>query len=574
MIIFKRITFANFLSAGNTPVTIDLNKTKTTLIHGTNGSGKSTVLDAICYALYNKPFRKVSLPQLINTQNKKGLLTEIEFSIGGTDYTVLRGRKPNIFKIFKNGEEIQSKAADRDNQAHLESNILKLSYKSFCQVCILGSANYIPFMQLPTAARRECIEDFLDIKVFSAMALLAKERLRGLKDDLNHIKGELGNYEFKIGVQNDRIQEIEARSKADTQEYEVSLSEARETFKEKQALVERLATHHRSVSQHRDTIFRADPKGKLLEYTKIHAKLEQKLERIAKEVEFYNSNSECPTCNQPLANKIKDKNLKDLASQTEKLEVAKQDLFDKICDVEVKVRILNRRDKYLSHILQSLRVYESEMNSAEATIRNITRKLKELKDDTSSIDKEQGKLEILQESFNDLGKRRDARVVDVNEHEIVVNLLKDSGIKTSVVRKYLPVMNKVIRQYLTDLDLPIHFKLDEEFNETVSSPLHQDFSYASFSEGQKARIDLSLMFTWREVGKLKNSVSTNLLILDEVFSSSLDDVGKELLLAMIRYKLPDNNNIIVVDHTLSGEFKSKFENTVEVSRIKGFSQYD
>lgn len=573
MIVFKKITFANFLSIGNTPVTVELNKNKTTLIHGTNGSGKSSVLDAICYALYNKPFRRINLPQLLNTQNKKGLLTEVEFTIGQNTYIVQRGQKPKVFNLIVNGKEFDKLAADKDTQTHLEQNILKLSYKSFCQVCILGSANYIPFMQLSSSNRRECIEDFLDIKVFSVMSIIAKERLRGLKDQLTILKGDIGNADFKIEVQQDRCDEIQRKAEESTQELKAELRQTAEKIEKQRALIKRVNEHISNVEELRDKVAEGNPEKKSVEIQKVIAKLEQKSDRLQKEIDFYADKDDCPTCLQKITPETKSANIQRNTESIKKNCITileGQKAYDKF---SVKVNILNNRNKYLQSLNNSLTKYDTELYHLERSGKLLVDKIRELEDDTGDYNKELGKLEVMIADRELLKTRADELIVKIDEHDIVSNLLKDGGIKTQVVKKYLPVMNKMIRQYLTELDLPIHFKLDEEFNETVASPLHQNFSYASFSEGQKARIDLALMFTWREVGKLKNSVSTNLLILDEVFSSSLDETGKELLLSLLRYKLPDHNNILVVDHTLSGEFRAKFERGIEVSRVKGFTHY-
>ena len=574
MIIFRRLTFKNFLSVGNQPVTVDLNQTKTTLIHGTNGSGKSTVLDALCYVLFNKPSRSINLPQLINSQNKKGLLTEIEFSIGKNNFTVLRGQKPKIFKLFKNGEELDSKAADKDNQAHLEQNILKMNYKTFIQVVILGSTNYIPFMALSAQARRDCVEDFLDIKVFSTMAVLAKERLRGLKDNLNTVKGDLSNLIYKQDLENERIEEIKKKAEASTQEIKDELRSVTEQITKTRSLIIRLEQHKCNVLEIRERVAEGKPADKTGEVQRMIAKMESKIERLQKDNVFYAKHDDCPTCRQSITDETKASNIKrndsDIRQHSSSILVGQQ-AIDKL---SVKLRIINNRDKHIQHLSQSIVQYKTELSSLEGQGKKLASKLKELESDDGSLVSHQARLELLNEDIATQKTRQDDLLVSVNEHEVVVGLLKDGGIKTQIVKQYLPVMNKYIRQYLTELDLPLHFILDEEFREQVQSPLHQDFSYASFSEGQKARIDLSLMFTWREIGRLKNSVSTNILFLDEVFSSSLDETGKELLLALLRYKLDDTTRVFVVDHTLSGEFKSKFDRTVEVQRVKGFSQYN
>ncbi len=573
MIVFERLTFQNFLSVGNAPVTINLNKSKTTLIHGTNGSGKSTILDVLCYALFNKPFRRVNLPQLVNTQNKKNLLTEVEFTIGRNTYIVRRGSKPKVFMILKNGEPLMAKAADKDNQQHLEQNILKLTYKSFCQVVILGSSNYIPFMQLPSVARRECVEDFLDIKVFSTMSVIAKERLRSLKDRHDDLEGEIGNLGYKCDIQQERIRELEKQSDTNIQEIKLLIEERTNNVKELESTIVRTQEHEQDVIKLAQHELRNNPRTKLKKINELFAKMESKIDRIDKDSQFYKDHDECPTCQQYITDETKttiisknDEELSTLKDACGKL-VEQQEEYDHI------LKIASQRQKHVQSLQNSIFKYQTEVNTHQLEIGRLNKKLTGLLNDTSSIDKETGKFEVMEQDLVQLRDKLFELQDNIHEHELVNNLLKDNGIKTQIVKKYLPVMNNLIRKNMVDLDLPIHFVLDEEFTESVSSPLHQNFSYASFSEGQKARIDLSLMFTWREVGKLKNSVSTNLLILDEVFSSSLDDTGKDLLLKLLRYEMDDNQNILVVDHTLSGTFKDKFDRTIEVTRNRGFSKY-
>ena len=574
MILFKRITFQNFLSVGNTPVSINLNENKTTLIHGVNGAGKSTVLDSICYVLFNRPFRKVNLPQLINTQNVKGLLTEIEFTIGKVNYTVTRGMKPKIFKIYRDGKELDSQAADKDNQKYLENVILKMNFRSFTQVVILGSSNFVPFMQLTGAGRRECVEDFLDIKVFSTMSVIAKERLRGLKDRFNEIKGEISNLEYKKDLQQERVDELKNSNKVNMDTIKTRIESNRKMIVEEQNIISYLHETDGKLMKKISSILEKTPKKMFDEYSKVIYKLDSKIDRLEKEINFYEVNDNCPTCNQDLSKDIKDKNIntnrteskkivdvrdqaniklsefEDVLNQVKKLEIDIQDIQNRVFQSQTKI------DSYQREVLQ-----EEDRMSSEI-------------DYVTIINKEEGKLELISEELNKLKLKKDEMIDTISEHDMVVNLLKDSGIKTLIVRKYLPVMNKFVRKYLADLDYPIFFKLDEEFNETISSPLYQNYSYSSFSEGQKARIDLSLMFTWREIGKLKNSVSTNILILDEVFSSSLDEVGKENLMSLLRYGLDDQQRILVVDHTLSQSFKEKFEKNIEVKKVKGFSSYN
>lgn len=573
MIIFKKLKFKNFLSAGNHAVEIDLNTTKTTLIHGTNGSGKSTILDALTYSLFNKPFRKVNLPQLINTQNKKGLETEIEFSIGNTEFRVIRGMKPKKFEIYKNDELLENKAADKDMQSFLEQSILKLSYKSFTQIVILGSSNFIPFMQLPQAGRRECVEDFLDIGVFSTMSVIAKERTRGLKDRGNDLKGDIGNLEYKIDLQEQRVRELEQQSSGNIKELEDKITESRLLIDKQTKGIIQLTEEEEDLITAAKGFLTGNPEKKSKEFNKVVIKLGNKIERLNKNIAFYEDNDVCHTCNQEIQSETKEKYITESQGQVEEYTQAVEQAKTMMEQQEVALGKAREIQTQVQAIQNDVFKKQTLIDSYQKTITDAENKITELQMDSGSIDRERGKLDLLKEELTGLKTKYTDLLTTIEEHDLVVNLLKDSGIKTQIVKKYLPVMNKFIRKYLTDLDLPLHFVLDEEFKESVSSPLHQDFSYASFSEGQKGRIDLSLMLTWREVCRLKNSVSTNILFLDEVFSGSLDETGKELLLHILRYNL-DDTNVIVVDHTLSGTFKDKFDRNIEVTRNGGFSKYN
>ena len=572
MIVFKKLTFSNILSVGNTPVTLDLNETKTTLVHGTNGSGKSTILDALCYCLFNRPFRRINLPQLVNSQNKKGLLTELEFSIGNNNFKVIRGQKPKVFEIYKNDEQLDNKAADKDTQSYLEQNILKLSYKSFTQVVILGSSNFIPFMQLPSVGRRECVEDFLDIKVFSLMSGLAKDRLRGLKDHGRVIVGDIGNLEYKIDLQEQRIKELETKTDKEINTLRGKIGNAESFVQELVSELQTLRASEKEILNNIESLNKNNPASKAEKMNTFIIKFGNKAERLKKNVAFYAENDHCHSCNQDIAEEVKNEYTTKAEEEMSELQKAVKDASGKLQEYQDTLDLISQAQVELSKVQREIFEKDTELKGYNTSIKGWEDAITDIQLSGGSIDKEQGKLEVMSEDLVALRGRKNDNDESIKEHEVVVSLLKDSGIKTQIVNKYLPVMNKCIRKYLTELDMPIHFTLDSEFNESVSSPLHQNFSYASFSEGQKARIDLSLMLTWREVGKMKNSVSTNILFLDEVFSGSLDEVGKEYLLHILRHQL-ENTNVVVVDHTLSGNFRDKFDRQVEVTRIGGFSRY-
>ena len=573
MILFKNLTFCNLLSAGNQPVTIDLNKCKTTLIHGTNGSGKSTLLDALCYGLFGKSFRGVNLTQLINTQNKKGLLVEVEFSIGKNDYLIRRGMKPKVFEIFKNKEILDSKAADKDNQTFLEQNILKLSYKSFTQIVILGSSNFVPFMQLNTTGRRECVEDFLDIKVFSTMSVMAKERLRGLKEQLRGIEMEIESNLFRLQVQDDKVQDMMKRDDTAVEQLKSEMTALGQKVTEAEKDLELYLSNEEFLMKDLNAFQEEKVVKKAKQLNTVIVKMNTQIERFQKNKNFYETNDVCHTCTQDIAEDVKASYIADANAKMEEMDAASIQANQMLIEQNDLLDKINELQKQLIEQRNSIFEAQTKIKFNTSGMKEAMVKINAIQNDTASLEKEEGVLIEVREYVQSLTQKKVDMLEQIANHEVVTGLLKDSGIKTHIVRKYLPAMNKAIRYYLSELDLPVHFQLDSEFNEQVSSPLHQDFSYQSFSEGQKGRIDLSLLFCWREIGRLKNSVSTNILFLDEVFSSSLDDTGKECLLQLLKYKLPDNQRVVVVDHTLSEAFKDKFDHSIEVTRTSGFSKY-
>ena len=574
MILFKSLTFKNILSVGNQPVSIDLDTFKTTLVHGTNGSGKSTILDALCYVLFGKSFRGVNLSQLLNTQNKKGLLVECEFNIGKNEYLVRRGMKPKVFEIFKNKEILDNTAADKDHQAHLENHILKLSFKSFTQIVILGSSNFVPFMQLNTAGRRDCVEDFLDIKVFSTMSIMAKERLRGLKEQLRSLESDIDAHEFKVQVQQEKLDDIKSRDDKQIEDLQASIKEESQFLVRAEKQLSESLEREEFIVKEMNALNEEKVKEKSKQLNIVITKMNSQIERLQRNKVFYESNDVCHTCNQQIAEDVKTTYLSESNDKIEELNSASTKALDMLMKEQRTLGLVEDHKKRLAQYKQETFEVQTSIKYHNEGILGAQKKIREIQNDTTSLEREEGRLEEMMLEVSDLKMSKENLVTEIANHEVVTGLLKDSGIKTHIVRKYLPAMNKAIRYYLNELDLPLHFQLDSEFNEQVSSPLHQDFSYQSFSEGQKGRIDLSLMFTWREIGRLKNSVSTNILFLDEVFSSSLDEVGKECLLTLLRYKLPDNQRVVVVDHNLSEGFKDKFDNAIEVTRTSGFSRYN
>lgn len=573
MIVFKDITFKNFLSCGNQPTTINLSNHKTTLIYGVNGSGKSTILDALTYSLFGRSFRPINLPQLINTQNGKHLLVEVSFTIGKDEYVVRRGMKPKVFEIYKNGNVLDSNAADKDNQNYLEQAILKMTFKSFSQIVILGSSSFVPFMKLPAQIRRECVEDFLDIKVFSTMQVLAKEKLKAYKLQSSQLATEKTHKEDMVSLQVGAIHNLNTMTTDRIDSINNKIADRNKKIEELENLI---VAENCEIIMVNDSIKKLLKKGseaKIKEYTKVQNQIVVKKSLVENEAKFYKDSSVCHTCHQEITEDTKNKHLCESEEKLEKFEDALSQIdselkqfnkiFDSLSDKRIELMNLEGNKSRL----------ESQVNSLKSANKLDESDIQKIKTQSGSIDAEQQKLKDMENQIIDIEDKISEVNSKIREYEIAVSLLKDSGVKSHIVRKYLPAMNGFIKKYLTYLDLPIHFELTEELDEVVKSPLYQDFSYSSFSEGQKSRIDIALMFAWRDLCKLKNSVSTPILILDEVFSSSLDDAGKDLLMNILKYKLGDDQNVLVINHTLDDSFKEKFDRRISVKLEKGFSSY-
>ena len=567
MITFKKIRFRNFLSTGNQSTEIDFQQSSTNLIIGTNGAGKSTVLDALTFVLFNKPFRKINKPQLVNSVNDKDCLVEIEFSINSRDYLVRRGIKPNVFDIEVNGNPLNKEADDRAMQRILEENILKVNYKSFTQIVVLGSSTFVPFMQLTTANRREVIEDLLDIRIFSAMNNLVKDKIRQEKEHVRSLEARKENTKDKVEMQQTFIDELENRGKENIQDRKNKIDQL---LTEIDSHCEEITTIEKQVLNVTDdlgsVIGAAD---KLKKLGNLRGKISQKVSVITKEHKFFSENTVCPTCTQTIEEEFRLNRITDAQNKAKELQQGFKELEETIKleeDRERQFIVLSKEITKLNHEISQnntrISLNQRQIRDLESEIQTITERL-----ENRNIEHE--KLEEFRESlakvYDEIAKKKEASV----HYDFVYSLLKDGGVKTKIIKKYLPFINQQVNRYLQLMDFYINFHLDEEFNETVKSPIHEDFSYASFSEGEKMRIDLALLFTWREVARVKNSVNTNLLIMDEVFDSSLDGFGTEEFLKIIRYVIK-NANIFVISH--KSELHDKFENVIKFDKVKGFSR--
>jgi len=567
MITFKNIKYKNFLSTGNNWTEIDFQQYNTNLIIGTNGAGKSSMLDALTFVLFNKPFRKINKPQLINTTNERECLVEIEFSVNSRDYLVRRGIKPNVFDIEVNGNPLHKEADDRANQRILEESILKVNYKSFTQIVILGSSTFVPFMQLTTSNRREVIEDLLDIRIFSAMNNLVKEKLRIMRDQSKSLDLKKDNVRDKIGMQENFINELEERGNANinaNQEKINSLdAEVLAYMKENSILEEdvfKVIKEQENVTGARD---------KLVKLNNLKGKLSQKVGTITKEHKFFTENTVCPTCTQDIEEEFRLNKIVDVENRAKELKSGYQELETTIKFEQEKERQFNSLSKEITKLNNGISQNNTRVSGCQRQIRDLESEVQRLTEQVANRNTEHEKLAefkvTLQNTIENLSDKR----IEMSNYDFAYSLLKDDGVKTKIIKKYLPFINQQVNRYLQMMDFYINFNLDGEFNETVKSPIHEDFSYASFSEGEKMRIDLALLFTWREVARVKNSVNTNLLIMDEVFDSSLDGFGTEEFLKIIKYVIK-GANIFVISH--KSDLHDKFDNVIKFDKIKGFSR--
>ena len=567
MIEFKSVCWKNFLSTGNSPNKVSLNKSPTTLIIGKNGEGKSTILDALCFSLFGKPFRNINKGQLVNSINGKNCLVEIELSIGTKDYKIIRGIKPNIFEIWCDGDLLNQDAASRDYQKVLEQQILKLNYKTFTQVVILGSASFVPFMQLPTTQRREVIEDILDIRIFSTMNQLLKEKAQETKDAIITIENEISTAKTKVDSQTQLIKTITEAKTSAIESIRAKISanstEILSVEGEIQLIISQIDTLKTSINDKED-VTEGIEKAK-----SIKSKLLQKIETCEHNTEFFSEHHVCPSCNQDIAEEYKETIIKDLNAKM-------LDNNTKIGELETVLSNLNEKLSRINEVQSQITDKNIELSTRNSTITLLNKQIKEMqaevestKTDTTNIDEEKRKLkELATDAITKISTKTSLQE-QRNLEEVASILLKDTGIKTAIIREYLPVMNKLINKYLNAMDAYIHFELDEAFNEIVKSRHRDDFTYASFSEGEKMRIDLSILFTWRQIAKMKNSVNTNLLLLDEIFDSSLDTAGTDYFLSLMS-SFGENTNIFVISHK-GDQLFDKFRSVIKFEKRNDFS---
>ena len=567
MITFKKIRWKNFLSTGNQFTEIDFQEHHTNLIIGTNGAGKSTVLDALTFALFNKPFRKINKPQLPNSTNERECVVEVEFEVNNREYLVRRGIKPNVFDIVVNGTQLHKEADDRANQKILEENILKVNYKSFTQIVILGSSTFVPFMQLTTSNRREVIEDLLDIRIFSAMNGIIKDKIRTQKDQVKSLELKKQTLKEKEQMQREFIEELENRGNANinaNKEKIANLDKEVGVYMKENAGTEETIY---SLTKEQEQVIGAG--DKLVKLNNLKGKISQKVSIITKEHKFFNENTVCPTCTQTIEEEFRLNRITDAQNKAKELKEGYEELENTIKFEQERERQFNALSKEITKLNHEISQNNTRVSLNQRQIRDLENEIQTITENLANRNTEHEKLEEfrsnLQNTFEELAKKKE----EIVYYDFAYSLLKDDGVKTKIIKKYLPFINQQVNRYLQMMDFYINFNLNEEFNETVKSPIHEDFSYSSFSEGEKMRIDLALLFTWREVARVKNSVNTNLLIMDEVFDSSLDGFGTDEFLKIIRYVVKDAN-IFVISH--KADLHDKFDNVVKFDKVKGFSR--
>lgn len=566
MIKFQKIRYKNLLSSGNYWTEIDLLKNNSTLIIGQNGAGKSTLLDALTFVLFNKPFRKITKGQLVNTTNEKDCIVEIEFLINSDQYKIVRGIKPNIFKIEKNNKILDELASSVDQQKWLEQNLLKLNYKSFTQIVILGSSNFVPFMQLSSQHRREVVEDLLDIKVFSSMNDITKGNIKTFREEIRELEYKKDNCKDKIEVQENFIKELQKRNCEDV-EHKTDKQKIIEIETNNLKIInENHLIEIKKMQEELEEVSNSSNKLKKLDGLKI--KLLQKISNYTEDYKFFDGNTVCPTCTQSIENEFRLNKMEDIQNKKNELTSACEDLENTIQDEQ-------KNESKFIEISKRITKLNNEINSNNVKIFELEKQYKELQHEIQKLisrgaedNTEHEKLEKLNTSLDEIITEISRKKEELLNYEFIHLLLKDGGAKTNIIKKYLPIINKNLNKYLELLDFCINFNLDEEFNEKALNPIYEDFSYDSFSEGEKMRIDLALLFTWREVAKVKNSVNTNLLILDEVFDSSLDDFGTDNFTKIIRYVI-NKSNVFVISHK-TDELIDKFDSVVKFQKQKGF----
>jgi len=569
MITFRTLRWRNFLSTGNNWTEVDLKSTKSTLIIGHNGAGKSTMLDALSFALFGKPHRNINKPQLVNTINNKDCSVEVSFTVGKTEFKIVRGLKPQKFEIWKNDKLINQDSHSREYQKVLEQNILKMTHKSFHQIVVLGSSSFIPFMQLSAKHRRDVIEDLLDINVFSKMNILIKEKQSTLKEKLKDITYQLDLNQNRIDTQNKYIRDINAMNEEEINEKRSQIRSVEEEIRSLQEWNSKASGSIESKTVEVSTRLKEanDQKQAILNY---RSNFNMKMQNLVKDAKFYENNTSCPTCTQEISPSLVESKLTEAKTSAAELQSALKRADDEAKKISETIDKFNAQSEEIRSIQSKINGNNQEINRLQKTINGLNQDIERLAAREGDLSSAKSELEGMITERSNLREERFELNESYSYNSVIAEMLKDTGIKTKVIKQYLPVINKLVNQYLQVLDFFVHFNLDEEFKETIRSRHRDSFTYDSFSEGEKQRIDLALLFTWRMIAKMKNSISTNLLILDETFDSSLDHEGVDNLMKIL-YTLDDETNTFVISH--KGEIlDGKFARKIEFVKHKNFSK--
>jgi DNA repair exonuclease SbcCD ATPase subunit len=568
MITFQKVRWCNFLSTGQAFTEINFQKSPNTLIIGHNGAGKSTILDALCFGLFGKPFRKINKPQLLNSINQQACVVEVEFAIGKKNYKVIRGIKPNVFEVYLGDKLLDQDAKAKDYQEFLEKFILKINYKSFTQVVILGSASFVPFMQLSPADRRAIIEDLLDIGIFSSMNGIVKEKMSSIKDISTKNKYEMDLTSERINFQKQSIEEHRNRNDEEIAKKKAEIASSIDQNFRLQRDIELIQKHIDVLQKKIQDKVSVEKKSKKL--LQLESKIETNIKKNEKDIAFYEEHDNCPTCKQIIDGEFKSEQVTERKSKVTTQREGLAEISTEIAKANQRIEEIHSIIKHISSHNNEIVKHNSTISAVHKFVDKLQKEVEALSTHKDSIESSNDKLRELKEELGLLVKKQEELSVEKQYYEFAGSLLKDTGIKTKIIRQYLPIMNKLINKYLTAMDFFVNFNINENFEETIKSRHRDEFSYANFSEGEKMRIDLALLFTWRQIAKLKNSTNTNLLILDEVFDSSLDGTGTEEFLKLI-HEMGSDTNIFVISHK-GDQLFDKFRSIIRFEKKNNFSQ--
>ena len=568
MINFKKIRYKNLLSAGNTFTSIELDRAQTTLIVGDNGAGKSTLLDALCFALYGKGFRNLKKDLLVNSINGRDLITEVEFQIGRKEYKVIRGAKPNRFELYVNGTLINQDATMRDYQKHLEENVLKMSYRSFTQVAVLGSANFTPFMQLKSVERRRLVEDLLDISIFSTMQDILKKKVTQHNIDVRETIHEIELLEERINGLNEQMSRLQKNRDKKIKKYEKTVSETQDNI---QKVMNDVVLDDKEIDKHKETITgEKTNQDRLTETLDLEKQLERVKAKADQDVLFYQENDDCPTCKQGLNEEHKKKHIKERKAKSNEIQKALHEISQTIDSCHDEIQRINLIQDDIKILQRNIGLHQTEILSNQKYINKLNQEIKDLQNETSGDANVYDKLTTAEDDRDTLHIKKQSLTDRQHYYDLATTLLRDQGVRQRIIKQYVPVMNKMINKYLASLEFYVGFELNEAFEETIKSRFRDIFKYDNFSQGEKMRIDLALLFTWRAVARIKNSVNTNILILDEVFDSSLDAQGTDDFLKLLN-SLNEKTNAFIISHK-GGELYDKFEEVIRFEKYKNFSR--